>query len=225
MATLSKRGDYCGEFTLLVGEPRAASLRAAETTCLWALHEELLLFWISKLPPAVQLEAREVADSRRRSNLYKLYPLTPKLIHEVPMFQMWSEDSCESLASKCKPAVFKAGEVMVREVCAPALLHGPHCLPCPLTPLPLPLPPPPPPPSLLHSFNSQSGRGGGGQAPTFLKEPTQKPGRARVPQSGSHWHSRGYGYSAQPSRCQWCRGWSKGEGEGMAAAVNAVHAR
>ena len=115
MATLGARGVYCGEFTLLVGEPRAASLRATETTCLWALHRATLQFWSAKLPPALQTEAREVAAERRRQNLYKLYPLTPDCIRSTALFRSWGVQDCEALAAKCKPMVFNAGEAMVRE--------------------------------------------------------------------------------------------------------------
>ena len=115
VATLNKRGDYCGEFTLLVEEPRAASLRAAETTCLWALQKEALRFWISKLPAAAQLEARQVADSRRQANMYKLYPLTPQLVQENAMFRAWARDGCHALIHKCTPKIFTPGEVMIPE--------------------------------------------------------------------------------------------------------------
>ena len=115
VATLNKRGIYFGEFTVLVEEPRGASVRATETTCLWALHKQALSFWISKLPPPLQVEAREVADERRRANLYKLFPLTARLLKEIPMFQMWSQDHCETLVAKCKPVIFNPGEVIMRQ--------------------------------------------------------------------------------------------------------------
>lgn len=63
----------------LVDEPRMASVKATETTCLWAMHKTTVQFWISKLPAALQTESRELAEDRRRANMYKLFPLTPKV--------------------------------------------------------------------------------------------------------------------------------------------------
>eukprot|EP00667_Euglena_gracilis_P002882 EG_transcript_2888 len=115
VATLSKRGIYFGEFTVLVDEPRMASVKATETTCLWAMHKTTVQFWISKLPAALQTESRELAEDRRRANMYKLFPLTPKFLKEIPMFQMWNQEHCEMLISKCTPAIFNPGKVIIEE--------------------------------------------------------------------------------------------------------------
>ena len=92
-----------------------ASVRATETTHLWALHKVALQFWVSKLPGALQQEARDVADERRRINLGKLHPLTPSVIKKSAMFRMWTLEQCQALAAKCKPQIFYPGEVMMRE--------------------------------------------------------------------------------------------------------------
>eukprot|EP01012_Entosiphon_sulcatum_P033454 TRINITY_DN42348_c0_g1_i1.p1 TRINITY_DN42348_c0_g1~~TRINITY_DN42348_c0_g1_i1.p1 ORF type:complete len:814 (+),score=107.21 TRINITY_DN42348_c0_g1_i1:88-2529(+) len=116
VATIDSPGSYFGEFAVLAEEPRMASVICNTITCLWVVKKLHLWFWIERLPQRMVTQLYTAADSRRRQNMGKLYPLTVRQIRTSPIFQNWDERVLQQLIAKTTALVYHEGEVIINEM-------------------------------------------------------------------------------------------------------------
>eukprot|EP01006_Ploeotia_vitrea_P030075 TRINITY_DN62532_c0_g1_i1.p1 TRINITY_DN62532_c0_g1~~TRINITY_DN62532_c0_g1_i1.p1 ORF type:complete len:917 (-),score=52.27 TRINITY_DN62532_c0_g1_i1:856-3606(-) len=117
VASLSD-GTYFGEFALIAEEPRTATAICRGPVIMWILHKRDFKTEVERLQGKVKEGLIRTADKRRKSNMYKLQPLTINMLLKVPntgFFTAFGEHQLNILLPKFKPVVFRKGDTIVKE--------------------------------------------------------------------------------------------------------------
>eukprot|EP00906_Rhabdomonas_costata_P036961 RCo051891 len=116
VATLGD-GDYFGEFGLLSGEPRMATVRCLTEVTAWHLPPQPFFTEVRALDATTGLLSTllNICYERRLQNMSTLYAVTPFRMRSTTLFSEWRDDQLRDVIKHFKPYVVQAGDVVLRE--------------------------------------------------------------------------------------------------------------
>eukprot|EP01064_Diplonema_japonicum_P011260 TRINITY_DN18535_c1_g2_i1.p1 TRINITY_DN18535_c1_g2~~TRINITY_DN18535_c1_g2_i1.p1 ORF type:complete len:758 (+),score=183.12 TRINITY_DN18535_c1_g2_i1:63-2336(+) len=118
VATISADSQpYFGEYAVVCGEPRFASVRAATPHVdLWAVSSAFVSTQLDELPIDVRRDIANYAGQRRQANLKKLYPIKATMLAQSgSIFRVFDEALLQELVAKFVPVVVRSPSVIYSE--------------------------------------------------------------------------------------------------------------
>eukprot|EP00744_Colponema_vietnamica_P010972 GILI01015448.1.p1 GENE.GILI01015448.1~~GILI01015448.1.p1 ORF type:complete len:1035 (-),score=162.55 GILI01015448.1:94-3063(-) len=106
---------YVGEFALLCREPRGASIQCTTDVDTWFIERGDFESVLANLTPASVYALEEVANSRRKSNMEKFFPIKEEVIRETLGFRHMSDVQLKALVKVMQPHVLRNGTVFINE--------------------------------------------------------------------------------------------------------------